>query len=253
MKKRLLSILFTLAVCVGLLSVTALATDDGHTHSYTNGFCTENGCGAYQPAELKDGVYQIANAGQLYWFAGLVNGDASVCVGDVTKNTAANAVLTENITVNTGVLNADGTLASDTSSFRTWTPIGDMIYETNKDNPDNAGEAHAGSFDGQNHTISGLYINDGNKNDCALFGMTAEGARISNLTVADSYFGGRNRVAGVCARNNGSITNCTNRSTVSSSVKTAGGICGWNDSGTITGCTNSGADGGPKYIGGVCG
>ena len=68
MKKRLFSILMALALFLSLLPVTALATDDGHTHSYdANGFCTENGCGAYQPAELKDGVYQIANAVQLYW------------------------------------------------------------------------------------------------------------------------------------------------------------------------------------------
>ena len=166
MKKRLLSILFTLAVCVGLLSVTALATDDGHTHSYTNGFCTENGCGANQPAAPKAGGYQIANAGQLYWVAGLVNGDASVCVGDVTKNTAANAVLTENITVNTGVLNADGTVnmgeqngdGTSTVTFRTWTPIGDMTYKNPGDgDPTNTEDAYAGSFNGQNYTISGLF------------------------------------------------------------------------------------------------
>lgn len=35
-------------------------------HQYTNGFCD---CGDYEPAELKNDVYQIANAGNLFWLA----------------------------------------------------------------------------------------------------------------------------------------------------------------------------------------
>ena len=259
MKKRLLSILFTLAVCVGLLSVTALATDDGHTHSYTNGFCTENGCGAYQPAELKDGVYQIANAGQLYWFAGLVNGTV-----DGSKHINANAVLTANITVNTGVLNADGTVnmgeqngdGTSTLTFRTWTPIVEMTYKNPGDgDPTNTEDAYAGSFNGQNYTISGLYINDENKNDCALFGRTAEGARISNLTVSGSYFHGYKRADGVCGWNTGTIENCTNTSTVFGDSRYIGGVCGYNAStGKLINCTNTGTvTGKANYTGGVCG
>lgn len=52
MKKQLFGILLALALCLGLLSVTALAAD-GHTHSYdANGFCTVDKCGAYEPAML---------------------------------------------------------------------------------------------------------------------------------------------------------------------------------------------------------
>ncbi|MDD7528433.1 MAG: hypothetical protein PUK04_03060 [Bacteroidales bacterium] len=71
--------------------------------------------GSYQPAtdSDNDGVYEIGNAGQLYWFAALVNG-----TDGLTQNLGANAILTADITVNTGVLNADGTLASNTSCFR---------------------------------------------------------------------------------------------------------------------------------------
>ena len=269
MKKRLLSILFTLAVCVGLLSVTALATDDGHTHSYTNGFCTENGCGAYQPAELKDGVYQIANAGQLYWFAGLVNGDASVCVGDVTKNTAANAVLTANITVNTGVLNADGTVnmgeqngdGTSTVTFRTWTPIGWAVMSSNVPTSESQ-NMYAGTFDGKGHTITGLYLNDSNQNQCGLFGVITSGASVSNVTVSDSYINGGKNIGGVCGYNyGGTITGCTNsgtvthsRSTGNASFDNTGGVCGYN-TGTIAGCTNTGAVNVSRSmnVGGVCG
>ena len=50
--------------------------------------------------------YQISSAAELYWFAGLVNGDASVCTGDVTQKTDACAVLTNNITVNSNLLSS---------------------------------------------------------------------------------------------------------------------------------------------------
>ena len=36
-------------------------------HPYDNGFCTE--CGQYEPAEKNGSVYEISNAGQLFWFA----------------------------------------------------------------------------------------------------------------------------------------------------------------------------------------
>ena len=52
--------------------------------------------------------YQISTAAHLYWFAGLVNGTLS----GVTKNPAACAKLTANITVNKSVLKSDGTINS---------------------------------------------------------------------------------------------------------------------------------------------
>ncbi|MEI3571267.1 MAG: hypothetical protein V8Q25_12700 [Roseburia faecis] len=50
----------------------------------------------------KETVYEISNAGQLYWFAGLVNGT----LDGVEQNTLANAVLTANITVNENLLDS---------------------------------------------------------------------------------------------------------------------------------------------------
>ena len=92
-----------------------------------------------------DNPYQIGTAAELYWFAALVNGDESVCTGGVTQNTSANAVLTADITVNNDVLYSDGTLNENYSNFITWTPIGYF-------------ESYTGTFDGQGHTISGLYF-----------------------------------------------------------------------------------------------
>ena len=75
----------------------------------------------------KDTVYEISNAGQLYWFAGLVNGT----LDGVEQNTLANAILTANITVNENLLDSlqydtEGNV-SNGSDFITWTPIADWM------------------------------------------------------------------------------------------------------------------------------
>ena len=97
--------------------------------SKPSGVCSENS------------PYEISNAEELYWFAALVNGELE----GVSQNTSANAVLTADITVNNDVLYSDGTLNENYSNFITWTPIGYF-------------ESYTGTFDGQGHTISGLYF-----------------------------------------------------------------------------------------------
>ncbi len=186
--------------------------------------------------------YQIGTPEELYWFAGLVNGDASVCIGGLTQNTSANAVLTADITVNTGVLKSDGSLADNVSGFTTWTPIGNLTLK------------YAGTFDGQGHTISGLYFKDSNTNNVGLFGGNQ--GKIKNVGVVDSYFKGLKYVGGVCGYNDGgTITGSYNSGTVSGSGNFVGGVCGQNFlSGTITGCYNTGTvSGSGNYVGGVCG
>ena len=71
---------------------------------------------------VKDKIYEISNKGQLYWFAGLVNGTLE----EMEQDTSANAVLTKNITVNQYVLDGDKNIAADANidDFAVWTPIG---------------------------------------------------------------------------------------------------------------------------------
>ena len=186
---------------------------------------------------LVDDVYQISNKGDLYAFALIVN----------NGETSAKAVLTANITVNTGVLKEDGTLADNYSGFETWTPIG-------KDqNP------YTGTFDGQGHTISGLYFNNSGSKYVGLF--RKNDGTIKNVGVVDSYFCGSSYVGGVCGGNvaqneNTSITNCYNTGAVSGSSY-VGGVCGGNvaqnENTSITNCYNTGAVSGSSYVGGVCG
>lgn len=191
-------------------------------HYYINGICSA--CGGYQPAQKnEESYYEIDNAGQLFWFAGLVNGDEKVCTDDVTQNAGACATLTANITVNSGVLKADGTLADGASGFIQWTPIG------NYDNQ------YFGTFNGHGKSISGLYFNNSETSYVGLFGSTNQGT-IQNVGVVDSYFNGGKYVGGMCGQNKGTITNCYYAGSVNG-TSNVGNICGILDSeGIITYC-----------------
>ena len=201
--------------------------------------------------------YQISSAAELYWFAGLVNGN---------ENTAACAVLTNDITINEGVLDAGGTTLSSTPQYK-WTPIGSSY--------DNR---YTGTFDGQGHTINGLYANISSNNDTyvGLFGCIGNG-KVKNVTIDDSYLSGNCNntkavyAGGVCGKNvNGTIENChfigvVYGNAIENSNAYVGGVCGKNDvaldgnasitdcssSGTVSGSGNSGLS--IAYVGGVCG
>ena len=120
-----------------------------------------------------DQVYEIANAGQLYWFAGLVNGT----LAEVQQNEKANAILTADIVVNKNVVDNQGNLIGDGSDFLTWTPIG----------VDNI-NIFQGNFNGNGHTVSGLYFNDP-KDDCVGLIGAGKSCTIKNVGVVNSYFG----------------------------------------------------------------
>ena len=268
---------------IGSYTYTCKATCDGYTlsHDFTftveeckhegveitfnsNGFGNCPKCNAtvvYQPAVettdkydidddgTKEAVYEISNAGQLYWFAGLVNGT----LDGVEQNTLANAILTANITVNENLLDSlqydeEGNV-SNGSDFITWTPIADWMG--------NRTTQYSGTFDGNNKTVSGLYFN-GDSTCIGLFESSESDGNIKNVGVVDSYFKGNDSVGGVCGNNAGTITNCYNAGNLTAieSSATIGGICGYNNGGTIANCYNTGtvtATGSVASVGGVCG
>ena len=145
------------------------------------------------------GYYAIENAGQLYWFAGLVNGT----LDGVTQNKAENAVLTADI---------------DLSGIDNWTPIGN---ETNQ---------YTGTFDGQNHTIKDMSITE-QGNNSGLFGYTANAA-IKNIIIsgkititAASYTEGYGSIVG--RMDNSTIFNCHSsvNITIDSTMESTEGNC----------------------------
>lgn len=224
-------------------------TDGGHC-AFENGFCT--GCGDFEPAkynEAKD-VYEISNAGQLYWFAQYVN----------AGNTSANAILTADIVVN------EGTVTESSTDARAWTPIG------------NNSNKYAGTFDGNGKTVSGLYFNNSEAQYVGLFGVIGENGEVKNTGVINSYFNADKCVGGVAGYNFGTVTNCYNAAEISADKLVGGivgcsygivansyntgkvngnncvsGVVGTSQTGTIINCYNTGEVSGTSNVGGILG
>ncbi len=219
--KKLLVLVFAIALCLGALCVGASAADGGTPEKPDGDGTAEN-------------PYQISSEDDLYWFAQQVN----------SGSTGISAKLTADITINTDVLKA--VEDDETTGLQPWTPIGDLS------------NAYTGTFDGQDHTISGLYYN-GSGDYAGLFGRVDSGGRVQNVKVADSYISNSHSsgcTGGVCGWNIGTITNCSFDGTVTGSVTRTfvGGVCGYN-SGMITNCSNTGSvtGTGTGYTGGLCG
>lgn len=124
-----------------------------------------------------------------------------------------------------------------------WTPIGTENVP------------FTGTFDGNGHSITGLYINASDSNYQGLFGYVGPDGTVKNLTVSGSV-SGSSYIGGVVGRNNGgTIENCHNTVAVSGSGY-VGGVVGINLGGTVENCYNTGtvsSENSNADIGGVVG
>lgn len=179
----------------------------------------------------KDDPYQISTAAQLKRFRNIVNG-----TGGQTPNSGACAVLTNDIVLNDGTFAENGTYTSGSSgkTAEEWTPIGKYTNDNDK-------TPYTGTFDGQGHSIKGLYVNSASDTCVGLFGYL-EGAAVRNLTV-DGYVQGIGAAGGIAGYVlNAAIENCSNYCSVfGGSNRNSGGIAGINyNSATIIDCYNVG-------------
>ena len=182
---------------------------------------------AAAPTQDGEGYYLIADADQLRWFADQVNNK---------RRTNISAKLTADITINSQVLDDTGELIADHDNLKSWTPI--YNFE--------------GEFDGNGHTIRGLYSSKPDSGYVGLFGTVGAGGTVKNVTLADSYVSGSRFVGGICGRNNGgTVEGCRNAGTVSGG-SSVGGVCGQNN-GTLQKSCNTGMVTGNQNVGGVCG
>lgn len=159
--------------------------------------------------------YQIASGAQLAYLAQQVNGGTSYA--------SAYFVLTDDVNLNNIA----------------WVPIGSSNF-----NP------FAGSLDGGGHSVTGLNVNVMDR--AGLFGYTASGSTIKNLSVSGTVTASYNFAGGVVAVNwSGSvIENCTFEGTVTSSDEFAGGITGSN-LGTVENCAFEGSVEARSNAGGI--
>ena len=192
-----------------------------------------------EPA-LSDGFYQIGTAGELMWFMRHV----------AEGNTSACCELTADIVLNTNLLQT-----IDAGS----TPVNKWI----------APSEYRGTFDGNGHTISGIYLPIERSDQGAAMFQQLYGT-IKELGVLDSYFGGKGTyyaatfagylqnngsiidcysfakidgtyynggIAGKCNGSKSSITNCYFAGSMTSTLSTSSPIsCDYYDGGTITNC-----------------
>ncbi len=134
----------------------------------------------------------------------------------------------------------DINLAGNASNL--WTPIGD---DTNRYN---------GTFDGDNHTISGLYISN-STNHQGLFGAIDTNGTVKNLVVDNAIITSGINVGAIAGLSNGRIENVASINGMVTGSSQVGGIIGYN-SGILTASYNTSdvtASGGSGKIGGIAG
>ena len=109
-------------------------------------------------------TYTVTNGAELAWVAAAVNGTLP----------ESRAIAADNFNGKTIVLAKDIELGG-----QEWTPIGTSA------NP------FKGTFDGQGHTISNLYINMPDRNNVGLFGYTSDG-EVKNVVINNAKVAGKN-------------------------------------------------------------
>ena len=128
------------------------------------------------------------------------------------------------------------------------TPLADAFYPIGDlTNP------FGGTFDGNNHKISNFRLNALALGNAGLFGYTAEGSSVKNLTLENVALKGKGSYLGaVCGTNYGSIDNCHVSGSFSGESLFSGGITGaaW---GPVSDCTFTGSMTTIAIAGGITG
>lgn len=201
MKRRILSIITALALCLSLLPGTVLATEVPVDGNWTDGL-TEAPEGW---SESEDGnTITVTTPEALAWLAVIVN----------DENIAA---FEDNPTFGkTVVLGADLDLGG-----KHWTPIGNGPFGKHTVN------AFVGNFDGNGHTISHLTINDSSgRGSIGLFGnvylnghggpRSIRNVTVENASITTNRFTGSGYVGVLAGQviGDGSIADCTVSGTI---------------------------------------
>ena len=191
--------------------------------------------------------YKISTAEQLAGLAQLVNGTATRKVQDEEGNEVDESIPAQNFAGCKIMLTADIKLNTDDvpavpeapteenpDTNQQWTPIGVYVDGWANDKP------FSGTFDGNGHTISGLYVTTGSKG--GLFGCVNYSGTVQNLIVAGTvYMPDVCDVGGIVVNNEGKVQNCGFYGNVTARISSnwrdtpPGGVAtGW--SGTVTNC-----------------
>lgn len=193
--------------------LTALAASAANESAW-NGITVE-------PGKDASGVYQIGTAEELAWLAAEINNSSN-------NSQSYSAVLTADIDL----------------GYRPWTPIGCYVdWQSN--------HPYRGVFDGQGHTVSGLYVTALSNGYAGLFGYTSGSTTIKNLTVEgeirlEDVSTTAKHIGGIVGEANAKLERCVSRVRISAAgfgtrdTCAVGGIAG-KLSGAMTDCRFEGS------------
>ncbi|MBQ9785638.1 MAG: hypothetical protein IJW29_09055, partial [Clostridia bacterium] len=191
-----------------------------------------------------DGYYDIGTADELYAFATAVNGGNTAINGELTKNVTVNASVMASLTVDK---ETGATTIKDGTTLREHMPIG------------NVDNRYSGYFTGNGYTLSGIYFKNPEAGYTGLFGFVYYGARVTDLTLTDSYICGGSSTGAIAGQCWGRIENCVSYATVVGGNYCVGGIVGsldmdgWDGADRMWGCVNHGDVYGNEDVGGLVG
>lgn len=174
-----------------------------------------------EPGKDASGVYQIGTAEELAWLAAEINNSSN-------NSQSYSAVLTADIDL----------------GYRPWTPIGCYVDWQNN-------HPYRGVFDGQGHTVSGLYVTALSNGYAGLFGYTSGSTTIKNLTVEgeirlEDVSTTATHIGGIVGEANAKLERCVSRVRISAAgfgtrdTCAVGGIAG-KLSGAMTDCRFEGS------------
>lgn len=179
--------------------------------------CTEG----FAPVKNEDGTYDVKEGAE-----GYVEDEN----GNVTISTAEGLFyFAKKVNAGNNFAGKTVTLANNIDlNNEKWTPIG--IYN-------NKATHFKGTFDGQNHAVTGLKVEESRKNGVGFFGKVYTGT-IKNLTVEGNIStSSSNYVGGIVGHGYATITNCTFKGSVGSAdTMQVGGIAG-SGGFTVTNCS----------------
>ena len=221
MKKRIVSFLLALVMAVSLLPVSAFAADGAYnvtedTTVQRRDYADMIAVQAATEPEQVNGVYQIKTADELVWFQKQVTGG----------QTSINAALVADIDLSS-VCNAE---------LGNWTPI----------------PAYAGTFDGNGHVVTNLYIGSATVAKQGLFAELSAAGTVKNLGIKNSSvtmttakkINNANAAILVGYNNGGTILNCYVADSLVTTNASATGkgaaICGNDQGGYIGYCYSIG-------------
>ena len=176
--RPLLTVAVFMAALLTLFCLSAAAElSCGHDMEAKNGFCTELECeiGYEIPTINEEGVYEIANAGQLYYFKNEI-------LQKKAPEARVSAKLTAHIVVNSALIDMRGDINPEyldeegnlIDGVYHWQILGETVISNVV-------------FDGDGYTISGLYGVRTDELSAGFFGK-AENVTLKNLGILESIF-----------------------------------------------------------------